>query len=534
MWIRDELFPDFPVDGIAMIYEFDGFELDLNTVELRSHGLPVALQPQVFDLLFLLVENHDRMVSRDEIVEKIWQGRAISDTAISSRIKALRQALGDDGAEQRIIRTIHGRGFRLVARVTLKLPALADASESPQQDPAAEARGPPSVAVLPFRGIGQPEPDILGDALAHDIIVSLSRLRWLRVIARGSSFRFRDPDPDLRAIGRALGVRYCLTGDVVRNATSIDILAELDDTTNNTVVWSERFHIGPDEIGTMRDIICQHVAAALEFHIPEAEATKVKALSGPPHDSWSRFHLGLHHMYRLNRQDNARAVEHFEAVLALEPEFPRAWAGLSFTEFQSAYLGYDDDPAPHIAAARAHSLRALSIDSNDAFSHLTMGRSFWLDGQVAASIPWLEGATELSPNYAQAHYSQAWAAAMLGRSQAAHASVDLAMTLSPLDPFLYAMRGTKALAYLAEGAPAEAVPWIELAAGTPGAHPVVGLVAAACRGLSGDLAAARLWVARMRERNPGISCAYFFRSIPLSDQDLCVRINNTLKIAGLQ
>ena len=105
-----------------MIYEFDGFELDTQTIELRAQGKSIALQPQVFDLLFLLVENHGRMVSRDEIVEKIWQGRAISETAISSRMKSLRQALGDDGNEQRIIRTIHGRGFRLVAEVTLKTP----------------------------------------------------------------------------------------------------------------------------------------------------------------------------------------------------------------------------------------------------------------------------------------------------------------------------------------------------------------------------------------------------------------------------
>jgi len=516
-----------------MIYAFEDFELDTDAVELRSGGAAIALQPQVFDLLYLLVENHDRLVSRDEIVEKVWQGRAISETAISSRIKALRQSLGDDGSEQRIIRTLHGRGFRLIAEVTLKMPAAPVSPEPPRMDAPGAGMGPPSVAVLPFRSRGQPAPDLLGDALAYDIIVSLSRLRWLRVIARGSSFRFREPDPDLRAVGQALGVRYCLTGDVEHGEKGISVSAELDETRDDAVVWSERFHIARDEIGSLREVICQHVAAALEFHIPEAEASKVRALPVPLHDSWSRFHLGLHHMYRLNREDNARAVEHFRAALALEPEFARAWAGLSFTDFQSAYLGYGEDTAERIAAARVNSTRALSIDSNDAFSHFTMGRSYWLEDRVAESLPWLEGATEVSPNFAQGHYSQAWAAAMLGRSTAAHASVDLAMALSPLDPFLYAMRGTKALAYLIDDSPGEAVPWIEAAAGTPGAHPVVGLVAAACRGLAGDPAAARAWVARMRERNPGVSLAYLFRSVPFSDPDLRDRIGQVLKIAGL-
>lgn len=517
-----------------MIYEFDGFELDTQTIELRAQGKSIALQPQVFDLLFLLVENHGRMVSRDEIVEKIWQGRAISETAISSRMKSLRQALGDDGNEQRIIRTIHGRGFRLVAEVTLKTPG-ADGPALPVAALAEPVRGPPSIAVLPFqdRERDGPETVILGDALAHDIIVSLSRLRWLRVIARGSSFRFRDPNPDLCAVGRALAVRYALTGEFERTANGLDVYAELADTGTMAVVWSERYRIGQDRLESLRDVICQNVAASLEFHIPEAEASKARGLPRSLHDSWSRFHLGLHHMYRLNRADNAVAAGHFRAALALEPEFARAWAGLSFTHFQSAYLRYEADTVSHIRNARADSERALSIDSNDAFSHFTMGRSYWLEGHIAESLPWLEGSTEISPNYAQGHYAQAWAAALLGRTAIAHASVDLAMMLSPLDPLLYAMRGTKALAYLAEGDPESAIPWIDAAAGTPGAHTVVGLVAAACHGLAGDIPAARQWVLRMRDRNPGLSLAFLFGSVPFSDSGLRERIGRTLEVAGL-
>ena len=516
-----------------MIYEFEGFELDMQAVELRADGSPVALQPQVFDLLYLLVENHDRMVSRNEIVEKVWQGRAISETAISSRIKSLRQALGDDGNEQRIIRTLHGRGFRMIAEVSLKVPALPVPPDRSGDSAPMPTGGPPSVAVLPFQSFATAPANHLGDALAHDIIVSLSRLRWLRVIARGSSFRFRDPDPDLRAVGRALGVRYCLTGSMEAGPDGIDVSAELDDTEADAVVWSERYRITQNEIGSLRDVISRHVAAALELHIPEAEASRVRGQSEPLNDSWSRFHLGLHHMYRLNREDNARAVEHFRTALDVEPEFARAWAGLSFTDFQSAYLGYDRDAGPRIAAAREHSKRALSIDSNDAFSHFTMGRSYWLEGRVAESVPWLEGATEISPSYAQGHYSQAFAAAMLGSSATAHASVDLAMALSPLDPFLYAMRGTKALAFLAEDDPTEALPWIDSAAGTPGAHPVVGLVAAACHGICGDEAAAQAWVSRMRSRNPGITLAYFFNSMPFADPELRARIEHALVAAGV-
>ena len=125
-----------------MIYDFAGFELDTEAVELRTAGSTIALQRQVFDLLLLLVENHDRLVTRDEIVEKVWQGRAISETAISSRIKALRQALGDDGTKQRIIRTLHGRGFRCIVDVSLKALSVASGAD-PQPFAETEWSGAP-------------------------------------------------------------------------------------------------------------------------------------------------------------------------------------------------------------------------------------------------------------------------------------------------------------------------------------------------------------------------------------------------------
>jgi TolB-like protein len=521
-----------------MIYRFHEFELDSEKVELRSDGRSIALQPQVFDLLFLLVENHERLVSREEIVEKIWQGRAISETAISSRIKALRQSLGDDGTEQRIIRTIHGRGFRCISNVVIDAPALVPASFATLEPEIETAefqslQGQPSIAVLPFRVWNPIETESLGDALAHDIIVSLSRLRWLRVIARGSSFRFREPDPDIDVVGRTLGVRYCLSGTVERTERGAIVGVELCATSDASIVWSERFEIANEELSALRTEICACVVSALEYFIPVNEAQLAQRLPEARHDSWSRFHLGLHYMFRFNRLDNARAAEQFRGTLGLEPGFSRAWAGLSFTDFQTAYLAYDRDTTAAIRSARVHSERAIQIDDNDAFAHFTMGRVHWLEGRIADSKPWLEGATELLPNYAQAHYALAWADAMLGQGKTSRDSIDRAMLLSPVDPFLYAMRGTRALSYLAEGAPEKAIRWIESASGTPGAHPVVGLVAAASHALAGNDRAARTWVERMRAQDPSISQEYFFRSIPFSDLALRREIGAALTVSGL-
>jgi DNA-binding winged helix-turn-helix (wHTH) protein len=164
-----------------MIYVFDEFELDPAQVELRRNGIPVHVEPQVFALLVLLVENRERMVSKDEIVEKVWDGRIVSDAAISSRIKSARQALGDRGSSQRAIRTVHGRGLRFVAQVSTiasRGPALPASPRASEAQPVLVGDARPSIAVLPFRLLGSAGPHgVIGDALPHDLIASLARLR---------------------------------------------------------------------------------------------------------------------------------------------------------------------------------------------------------------------------------------------------------------------------------------------------------------------------------------------------------------------
>ena len=518
-----------------MIYELDGLELDLATVELRRGAEVVPVEPQVFALLALLVENHERMVSRDEIVERIWDGRVVSESAISTRIKAARKALGDDGAAQRIIRTVHRRGFRCVADVRIvadgATAASAASGESAASTPPATK---PSIAVLPFRLVGDPGSHAaISDAIPHEIITALSRLRWLKVIARGSAFRFREADPDVRVVGRTLGVRYCLTGFIEVDGSSVVISVELSDTDDGSVVWSDRFSGRMDGIHEARTTITSNVVSALEIYLPMNEA-RVAALSAPENlDAWGRYHLGLQRMFRFSRADNDAAAAHFEAAARLEPGFARAHAGLSFTSFQNAYLGYARDPAKSIAAARAFAERSVELDPLDPFGNFTLGRSYWLEGDIEKSLGWLDRATVLSPNYAQGFYARAWADAMLGQASEARTNVDVAMALSPLDPFLYAMKGTRALSYLVEGKPAEAVFWIDEAVRTPGAHTIVNLVAAVAHTLNDDSAGASRWVRQARSRNPDLTQDRFFKAIPFVDADLRRRVSAALAKNGI-
>jgi TolB-like protein len=504
-----------------MTYRFGGFSFDPDRCELRSGGVEVPLEPQVLALLSLLVENRHRLVSKDEIVERVWNGRIITDSAIASRIKTLRQALGDDGEGQRFVRTARKLGFRFVAEVEATPPAAPAADQPVELPQPTLAR--PSIAVLPFLGLGGgPESSRLAEAVSHDLITALSRLRWLLVIARGSSFRFRADEADLGRVRAALSVRYVLTGSVEFDADRMVVTVELSDTEDGGVLWGERFQDARDAVHEVRERIVQAITGALELQIPLHEARRARIRSTENLDAWSAYHLGLRQMYLFSRDGNAAAVPLFERAIALDPTFARAHAGLSFTYFEDVFLRFADDLARAEALARRHAEAALEQDPLDPFCNLVMGRLFWLRGQLDASLPWLGRAIDLNPNYAQAKYSRGWSATLLGADGGADA--EAALRLSPLDPLAYGMLGVKAFSHIARGQPVEAASWAERAARSPGAHALIEMIAAICHTLNGDAARASYWASSARGRAPNLDAEIFLKAFPFRDPATCTSI----------
>jgi TolB-like protein len=519
----------------AMIYRFGEFELDLARVELRAGGVPCPLEPQVFALLALLVENRQRLVSRDELIEKVWDGRIVSDSAVSSRIKSARQALGDDGTAQRYIRTVHGQGFRFVVPVKAVQAGsviVPDAAASHPETVRAESMKP-SIAVLPFRLLGDAGPyAAVAEALPDELIIDLARLRWLFVTARGSSFRLRASDADMGEIGRLLGIRYCVTGTVEILGKTLVVSVELVDTRDAGIVWAERFAGSLDDVHRVREEIRSRVLAALEIQIPLHEAALARLNVSEDLDAWSAYHLGLQHLYRFNRQDNAAATALFQRAIGRDPAFARAHAGLSFVHFQTAFLRNTDDFAGEVDEARRFAARALELDAMDPFVNFVMGRTYWLEGDLDGGLPWLERATALSPNYAQGIYARSFTETLAGRAVEGRGHVDLAMRLSPLDPLYYAMLGTRAFTHLVEGEDEQAAGWAERAARAPGAHVLIAMIASATQALAGDEAASRSWAANVRDRNPALTRDDFFRSFPMKSAAVRTRLSEALARRG--
>lgn len=507
-----------------MNYRFGEFQLDTDTCELTSQGRVVPVEPQVFALLRLLIEQRDRLVTKDEIIEKIWNGRIVSEAAVSSRVKSARQAIGDDGTAQRLIRTQSKLGFRFVGAVEALAPPAATAAPASPEEPEALS-GRPAIAVLPFDALGGAEASqALAEALPHDLIAELSRLRWLFVIARGSSFRFRGPNIDLERVRDSLGVGYCLTGSVELGESAFTLTVELSDTRTGGVIWSERFRERPGAVHEVRERIVQAVIAALELQIPLLEARRARLKSPDSLDAWSAFHLGLNHLFRFTPEANARAAGLFEQALELEPGFARAHAGLSFAHFENAFLGFVDDPRRAAELARRSAEASLEHDPLDPFCNLVMGRTFWLRDELDASLPWLDRAMTLSPNYAQARYARAWTETLMGEGRRGQSDVDAALALSPLDPLAYGMLGVRAFSHIVLGEPAAAAEWAERAARAPGAHALIEMIAAVSHALAGDPDRARRWARSARERHPGLGSDDFFRAFPFRDVEARARI----------
>lgn len=367
----------------------------------------------------------------------------------------------------------------------------------------------------------------LADAIAHELIVELSRLHWLAVIARGSSFQFREPDVDLAAAGERLGVRYLLTGTVTVAGKRSVVTVELIRTADLHVLWADRFEGPIEDLLGLRSTMARDIVSTIDYRIPIAEAARAATVPTESLDAWAAFHRGLWHMYRFNAQDNLVALQLFEHAISMDPRFARAHAALSFAHFQNAFVGYTTDAVAERRMAREFAEKGLALDPLDPFSNLCMGRANWLDGDMEGAFPWYDHCIELNPNYALAYYNRALADVIARRGDHCDTGVDKAMSLSPIDPLRYAHLATRAFAGIVRGDHAAACDWAERAARAPNAHVHIFVIAALANELAGKRTAAEAWATEVRRRMTAYRQDLFFKAFPFSD----TRTRNILRQA---
>jgi TolB-like protein len=384
---------------------------------------------------------------------------------------------------------------------TFAISSKASASNIPEI--VAQVTRRPSLAVMPFQALPDREqgPGETADGLTHDIITRLAKLRSFFVIAEGSVFALGLRGLGPEEAGRRLNVDYVASGSVRQRPRRLGVSIELIETATARILWAESFDRKQDDVFSVIDEIGNRIVASIASEIETVERNR--AVLRPPEslDAWQAYHRGLWHMYRFTQAENDTARQFFERAVRLDPTFARAHAGLSFTYWQSVFQHWGDRKQ-HTARALETAARGLFADERDPSAHWAMGRALWLSGRHHEATGELQQSVDLSPNFALGHYTLAFVQSQSGDPTAAIKAADQSRLLSPFDPLLFGMLGSKAMAHVRLQQFDEAVVWSAKAAMQPNAHVLILAIAAFCHALADQLEQARTYASAIRSVRP--------------------------------
>jgi TolB-like protein/cytochrome c-type biogenesis protein CcmH/NrfG len=495
--------------------------LDTDRRELRRGSELVAVEPQVFDLLVYLVQNCDRVVSKDDLIAAVWDGRIVSDSTLTSRINAARTAIGDNGEDQKLIRTIARRGFRFVGAVRTS----GDEPVSAAGLPADELRGPsrlalpptdrPAIAVLPFVNMsGDAEQAYFSDGITEDIITALSKLRWLFVIARNSSFIYKGKAVHLRQIAEELGVGYVVEGSVRKSGDRLRITVQLNDAATGSHIWAEHYDRGIADMFAVQDEITESIVAAIEPQLYARESFRAQRKPPDSMDAWDLVMRGLSHYWRVTRQDNLAAQALLEKAIAIDPNYGQALGVLAASHTFSAHMGWAD-MATSVPIAERAALAAIRADSEDPWAHHALGCVYLFARRFEDSLAEFELALRLNPNFSLAQGFYGLALSYCSRCEEGDRAARRALRLSPRDPFSALFTGIAAYAQFVGRNYREAMRLAREAIRQRGDFVGAHRVLTAAAGMAGDPEAAAAALQELRRAQPNISLAWIADRMPI-------------------
>jgi len=509
------------MEGSAII-TFEDFCIDPSRGELRQGENIVPLEPQVLDLLTYLVSNPGTVISRDDLIQHVWAGRIVSDSAISSRINAARAALGDDGQAQRLIKTIPRRGYRFEGAI-----------REPSAAPPKTVTDKPSVAVLPFRNLsGDPEQSYFSDGITDDILTDLSRYAELSIIARHSSFAFRDVDLPMGQVARELGVQYIVEGSVRRAGSRIRVTAQLIDPEAGNQLWAERYDRELKDIFEVQDEIASVIVNRLVGEISRQHYQRSLVKSSDAVNAYDHVLRALDHMWKFDPNGNRSAITEAERALELDPNAARAHAVISWANLHVYNNGFTDDIEATARKCADAARAAVAADDREPWAHTVMGWSQqWIDRSTDRALAELDRAVFLNPASVYFRSLRAFSYTYAGRSEEALSELETAMNLNPHFPLSYHIFYGRALFNLERYA--EAVPHLErVRSGQPG-HPNALALVAACYAANGQLENARLTSDELEKANAKFTIQFARTVLPYELDEERDRFLSMLELAGL-
>lgn len=523
-----------------MRYLFEEYAIDTDRRELHRGPDVVSVTPQVLDLLNYLIRNRERVVSKDDLIDAIWNGRSVSDAALTTRLNAARNAIGDSGEEQRLIKTLPRKGFRFVGTVR---EAQRPASATVTSDNLAESPNPtltlpdkPSIAVLPFINMSDDlEQEYFADGMVEDIIIALSRFKTLFVIARNSSFTYKGRAIDVKVVGRELGVRYVLEGSVRKAANRLRITGQLVDTTTGVHLWADRFDGALGDIFDLQDQVTESVVGAIAPAVQKAEVERAKRKPTESFDAYTVYLRGVAKHYQSSKPEaNVEALSLLNNAIKLDPNFASAYSRAAFCYVIAKGQGWISVTASETAEVSRLAQRAVELGRDDPMVLAISGYALaYVARDLEAGAALIDRALVLNSNLAEAWACGGYTKIWLGEPKVAIEHFAHAMRLSPVDPLMPFMRGGSAHAHFFLSRYDEAAWWAAAALQDNQGYQPGLRIAAASNAMAGRLEQAQKAVSRMRQLNPALRISNLKGVLgPFRDEDI-VRYQDGLRRAGL-
>jgi adenylate cyclase len=392
----------------------------------------------------------------------------------------------------------------------------------------------PSIAVLPFENMsGDPEQEYFSDGIAEDIITALSRVHWLFVIARNSSFTYKGQAIDVTQVARDLGVRYVVEGSVRKAGSRVRVTAQLIDATSGNHLWADRYDRELDDIFAIQDEITETIVGNIDNELRVSERDRAQRKPPASLDAWDLYQRGMWHVYKYTKEDNEEAHRLFRDATERDPSFPLPHAGLAYISYLDVFFGYADDPTCTLAEGLQSGERAVALDDRDAFTHFGLGRIATLLGKHDLAIAELGRAVDLNPSFAHAHYALGFAFLWAGRAAEGIPNSNTAIRLSPHDRTIWAYRMLIAWCHFQlgnyEDAQRSAREAVRARTQEFWPHAVLAVVLAELD----KLEEARAAIEEMRRLNPRVSMSLFERATQSQDAGTREKFIDGLRKAGL-
>jgi TolB-like protein/Tfp pilus assembly protein PilF len=518
-----------------MLYVFDDFVLDTDRRELRRGTMRVDLEPQVFDLLAYLLRTRDRVASRDDLIAAVWHGRIVSESTLSSRINAARSAIGDDGAAQRLIRTLPRKGFRFVGEAREQSETPTAVTHTPTLGSLSLHPSGPTIAVLPFSNMsGDTQSDYFADGITEEIITALSHCSGIQVIARNSSFIYKGRAVDVRTVGRELGVRYVLEGSVRHTNGRLRITAQLIESSGGTHLWADKYDGSLSDVFELQDRIAATAASIIEPRLRFSEVERLRRSRPQNMDAYDLWLRAVSLSLDFTEASMVSAIAHLERAIEIDPSFALAMASHAYYQAQCYFQGWKLAPeATHTNAAQL-AWTAVEIAKNDANVLWQSAFAVWTlekDGPRAREL--CRRALLTNPNSAMALAMTGWIEAVNGNPEGGRRLIEQSQRLNPQHPRAWFIQTGMALACLAEGKYSEAAEWAERALMHNRRIAVALRVLAVAQVNTGQLARAKMTAREILAIHPSLTITLLRKRLPFVSEPLLTIYLDSLKEAGI-